>query len=464
MMSSDLTLVINGRRHEAVAYESIVALQQTWQTGNRLILLFTCSTPISSTELNSESDLSASTLQQKVLALQSILPIELISLETSNFAQFKQVFTSIATQFVAYVPTGCIPSSTLPVRSAKPSLSPWIPALPFPSETACESAIAVSAWMITTSLLKSIESQLQQESDYTLLNIAHCLEAVATEFTWRTAVSPHTKSITATTVCSPPRVLAIVPHYGCEQWLSQCLRSLLHQTRLPDNIVVVDDGSPNLPIDIVRQFPTVTLLAAPGRVGPYRLIQQVIEDTNYWAYLFQDADDWSSSDRLQKLLMTMEATGCELVGTQELRVVESELLPVCYPLDVNRALAEKPGHGLLHPTSLVTRDLVMRVGGFATGLAFGGDTEFLLRAVLVAQIANIPDYAYFRRKRPGSLTTDPQTGLGSPARQTLIQQCKARAIANHTALQAGQPPCLTPLLRGEPIQLRHVLGPKLLQV
>src|SRR5439155_11639166 len=89
-------------------------------------------------------------------------------------------------------------------------------------------------------------------------------------------------------------VLAVVPHYRCEAWLAQCLRSLARQTRPPQAIVVVDDGSASPPVDLVAGFPGVTLLAAASNVGPYRLVQTVIEQTRFDAYMLQDADDWSS--------------------------------------------------------------------------------------------------------------------------------------------------------------------------
>ena len=65
---------------------------------------------------------------------------------------------------------------------------------------------------------------------------------------------------------------------------------------------MIDDASEDPPIDVVRRFEGVTLLHASENVGPYRLVQQVIEDTGYDAYLFQDADDWSREDRLELLL------------------------------------------------------------------------------------------------------------------------------------------------------------------
>jgi glycosyltransferase involved in cell wall biosynthesis len=226
---------------------------------------------------------------------------------------------------------------------------------------------------------------------------------------------------------------------------------------------VIDDGSDDPPTSIVKEFPKVTLLTSPLNVGPYRLIQQVIEDTNYDAYLFQDADDWSTCDRLAKLLQAAAETGAELLGTQELRVVEeqSRLIPVNYPLDVNTALSKKPGHPLLHPTSLVKRDLVLRLGGFATGLRFSGDTEFLLRSAFDARIVNIPDYCYFRQKRANSLSTAPDTSLDSPARTALLKTVKSRALANAAAISAGQRPCLVPLVKVPPIKLHYRMGPNL---
>ncbi len=258
-----------------------------------------------------------------------------------------------------------------------------------------------------------------------------------------------------------PTVLVLIPHWRCERWLRCCLNSLIEQTHPPTNIVVIDDASTPPPLSIVQDFPTVTLLTTPQQVGPYRLIQSAIDATDYDAYLFQDADDWSSADRLETLLETARHHGAELVGSQEMRILEPESITqaVDYPLDVNAALRQSPGHPLLHPTSLVTRDLVQRLGGFATGLKFGGDTEFLLRAHWVARIVNTPSYSYFRRKRPDSLTTAIDTGLDSPARQTLLKTLKQRAIGHY-----AHPPTiadLPPLKTADPIVLTHLCGPSL---
>ncbi|MCI0582294.1 MAG: glycosyltransferase, partial [Chloroflexi bacterium] len=125
-------------------------------------------------------------------------------------------------------------------------------------------------------------------------------------------------------------MLAFVPHFNGHRWLEQCLESLARQSRPPDAIVVVDDHSASSPAQIVGRFDGVTFLRASTNVGPYRLLQQIVRDTDCDAYLLQDADDWSACDRLSLLLGAAEASGAEVVGCQELRVMDDDarLLPV----------------------------------------------------------------------------------------------------------------------------------------
>jgi hypothetical protein len=335
-----------------------------------------------------------------------------------------------------------------------------IPELPLPLETATIVCDALQNWRTTANI------SMRHLRMINPLQRAIELEAQSVEIRWQTSLPPNREMalITETTAYQwpeNPTILALIPHSRCEPWLRRCLHSLLQQTHPPTHIVVIDDASMPPPLSIVQDFPTVTLLTTDQQVGPYRLIQSAIDTTDYDAYLFQDADDWSTVDRLESLVKTARHHGAELVGSQEIRVLEPELIAqaIGYPLDVNQALKRSPGHPLLHPTSLVTRDLVQRLGGFATGLRFGGDTEFLLRAHWVARIVNSPRYCYFRRKRPDSLTTAIDTGLDSPARKALLKTLKQRTIEHY-----ANPPMmedLQPLQTADPIALTYLCGPVL---
>jgi hypothetical protein len=205
-------------------------------------------------------------------------------------------------------------------------------------------------------------------------------------------------------------------------------------------------------------------LASPDNVGPYRLSQEVISNTTYDAYCFQDADDWSMPERLELLLREGERSGAEMVGCQGYRFIgsEGEVVPITFPLDVNAALEMQPTkHAIMHPSSVVTRDLVQRIGGYAAGLKFGGDTEFEHRATYVARIVNVPQFTYVVRNRDNSLTSSIDTGLESPDRLALRKIAFERVHTNTALVAAGAAPDLTPLATAPPLPLRHVSGPHL---
>jgi glycosyltransferase involved in cell wall biosynthesis len=260
-------------------------------------------------------------------------------------------------------------------------------------------------------------------------------------------------------------VLALVCHYRREQWLAQCIESLVRQTRPPDNIVVIDDTSPQPPVDIVRRFPNVTLLVARGNVGMYRLAQAVIASTNYDAYMFQDSDDWSAPDRLAAQLSAAESLGAEMVGCQERRIYEGLPPGPCteHALDCNLGICiNTEMYPILFSTSIISGGLIRRIGGLATGLRYSGDTEFIRRAVFVSRIINIPQPYYYRRIHPDAVTMHPDTGLKSPLRTSIHSRIKDRWDANCLRFMRGEELDLRPLAIETPIALDHAVGPELL--
>jgi len=270
-----------------------------------------------------------------------------------------------------------------------------------------------------------------------------------------------------THLTSDARVLGVIPYYEAEEYLEAAIGSLVGQSRPLQGIVVIDDCSSTLPTKTLEKFPNVTLLRSEENSGPYRLIQEVIDRTGYDAFLFQDADDWSAPTRLEVLLDLVTRTGKELVGSQGHRLIvdEGEVVLYQHPIDPERSFQttpkSKPVH---HPTSLVTRDLIQRTGGFCTGLPFSGDTEFLRRAATIGPIGNTAEFIYVYRTRSDSLTGSEETGIHTAVRRDLwaIQHPRAQWIADR--VNAGLGPVLAPMAMTSPATLFHISGPALLGV
>lgn len=328
----------------------------------------------------------------------------------------------------------------------------------FPSLTAQPLLAGHINWVAKVSLIKKIQRDniYILEDNYKLINYLITNKIVYKTKLIKSKKNEHTKNYNKT-FCSK-KILAIVPHYNCNQWLDYCLFSLVNQTLRLTDIIVVDDNSSKLPKSICVNYPQVTLLSSKYKVGPYQIIQSVINNTNYDYYLFQDADDWSMIDRLRISMELMDKMEADMVGTQEYLIdeINDQIIPIVYPLNVNQALEKEPGHPLSHPTSLIKRSALLRVNGFANALLYGADTEFLLRAHFHLKIYNSPEFGYFRRRRNNSLTNSPITGLNSPHRKKLLQTLKAIAYNNNKMIKQGRLPSTTPLVSKPCVKFERV--------
>lgn len=382
---------------------------------------------------------------------------------------WRHLLARLGSKAVSFLPANS--TFTMPkwqlMEGGSDNLSPWAFDVAFPTQTCREYDLPVEGWIMSAALAQSTLTIRPDPADWRLPAIYRTLRSRNANVRWFSGEVDDSEetfvgAVSASRLTRRSSVLAVVPHFNCQPWLQQSLQSLMVQTRGPDGIVVIDDASPQPPVGICEAFPEVSLLRSDENVGWCRILQTVIQRSAYDSYLIQDADDWSCCDRLERLLLAAERTGAELVGTQELRVEEEPLRvrPVCYPLDVNASAKEKPRHPLLHPTTLMSRDLVVRLGGLSGGLRFSGDTEFLYRAIFATRIVNVNAFSYFRRHRAGALTTHPETGLDSPARKRLLQRLYDRAAQNKQRQANGKPPLLGPMSPVGPVPLRHLAGPR----
>lgn len=93
----------------------------------------------------------------------------------------------------------------------------------------------------------------------------------------------------------------IIPAYNAEKTIGFALASLEAQTRKPDQIVVVDDGSSDATAEIASTFsPAVTLIRQTNS-GPAAARQNGGKAATGDYVLYLDADDWWPTDRLEQV-------------------------------------------------------------------------------------------------------------------------------------------------------------------
>ena len=101
---------------------------------------------------------------------------------------------------------------------------------------------------------------------------------------------------------SEPTVSVIIPAYRAANTIARAVDSLLAQTRRPDEILIIDDGSPdNLAAAVAHYGDQVTLITKPNG-GAATARNLGIERSTGEFITFLDADDYWEPDKLQRQL------------------------------------------------------------------------------------------------------------------------------------------------------------------
>lgn len=104
-----------------------------------------------------------------------------------------------------------------------------------------------------------------------------------------------------------PRVSVAICTYQGARWVEDQLRSLLEQTRLPDEVVVSDDGSTDGTLEIVRDLVegsavSVRMLQNPGPRGYRRNFERAVEACTGDIIFLADQDDVWLRDKIASML------------------------------------------------------------------------------------------------------------------------------------------------------------------
>lgn len=214
-----------------------------------------------------------------------------------------------------------------------------------------------------------------------------------------------------------PLVSILIPAYNCEQWVADTLRSALAQTWTNREIIVVNDGSKDRTLDVVRQFETQGVRvvtqenqgAAATRNAAFRLAQG-----NYIQWL--DADDLLSPDKIARQMEVIERTGSNRTlvscGWSHFlyRYNRAKFIPTPLWRDLDRTewLLCKMAQNLHMQTAtwLVSRELTEAVGPWNTALLGDDDGEYFCRVLLASDgVRFVPGArVYYRTPGAGSLS------------------------------------------------------------
>lgn len=112
-----------------------------------------------------------------------------------------------------------------------------------------------------------------------------------------------------------PKVSIVVPIYGVEKYLHQCIDSILAQTLKEIEIILVDDGSPDTCPQIIDEYAKkdLRIIAVHQSNGGYgRAVNHGIELANGEYIGIIESDDWIEPDMFEKLYFNAKKNNTDI--------------------------------------------------------------------------------------------------------------------------------------------------------
>ena len=117
-----------------------------------------------------------------------------------------------------------------------------------------------------------------------------------------------------------PKVSIIIPVYNVEQYLRQCLDSVVNQTFKDIEIIVINDGSTDNSLQIIREFQLkdnrIILIDLKQNSGLANARKKGIVTSKCKYITFVDSDDWVTKDYIEILYSSIEKFNSDFAGSE----------------------------------------------------------------------------------------------------------------------------------------------------
>ena len=210
-----------------------------------------------------------------------------------------------------------------------------------------------------------------------------------------------------------PVASIIIPCYNAENWVQEAIESCLNQTYANLEIIVVDDGSTDRSLEIIRRYlPRIRVETGPNRGGNFARNRGFALSTGeYIQYL--DADDYLEPDKIATQVRLLEETKADAAygDFRQRRYLAGARFSYLDRIQVSGAqenvlasLLSFWGWNINGGAVLYRRRAVDRVGGWDESLRAAQDTDFFTSVALSgAKISYQPGCGFIYRKY-GSVT------------------------------------------------------------
>lgn len=241
----------------------------------------------------------------------------------------------------------------------------------------------------------------------------------------------------------PLKISVVMPVYNGEKYLAKAVESILGQTFRDFEFVIVNDGSTDRSPQILQRFSEgdsrIRIISRPN-TGIVGALNDGLAAAKGEYIARMDADDISYPDRLTIQLRHLEGHPEIVAIGSGVRMVDPAGAPLkdfhgpTDPQMLRDALIKAEDIGIIHPTLMVRRRALERVGGYREQYKLVEDFDLFLRLLDVGTLSNTHEVLLDYRQHLQS-TNSTLHDKQAP----LLAQCisEHRQRLNLSPLQAG---------------------------
>lgn len=212
-----------------------------------------------------------------------------------------------------------------------------------------------------------------------------------------------------------PKVSILLPAYNGSKFISKAIESVLAQSFLDWELLIIDDGSTDNTAKIANDFSLedrrIKYLKNENNLGLQKTLNEgILKSEGIYIARIDDDDEWIDADKLKNQVEFLDNNReFSLVGTAMVATDENgkKLYDLKCPASddkIRRRLLSQ--NCFAHSSVLFRRDLALKLGGYSENKETRHieDHDFWLRLGMNGKLANLPFYGIKCRIRQGSVS------------------------------------------------------------
>lgn len=217
----------------------------------------------------------------------------------------------------------------------------------------------------------------------------------------------------------PTRISVVMPTYNGETYIERTLESVFMQSELPFEIIIVDDGSQDKTVDVIKKYMKSNLQAydkikirEQQNLGAGAARNTGIHYAEGNWIMFLDSDDLWEKDKIKIIKEVIEKNpGMNVVTHNEYEMAENDfehrrLIRRNINYHENENLFLQVYQGNIFSTSCMTirKDILLKAGGFDETLLSAQDYDLWIRVMQYGNIIYLKDALATYVVRKGNIT------------------------------------------------------------